>query len=459
MEIKRTAMHRIKELRLHEVGPFRDVTIPFPAKPKDSKKAELHLFTGQNGTGKTTLLYAVANLLDWQAGQGQWLQPRFATEEAFVRVDIDDFHFFYLRHQGEARVPGFLPIEHPNAYHQVFDHPWGCVVCKKHDLAFYAELTKDYQTRASFRPNASPGKTEFSWALFGYSGSRILEYQPLQAIQEINTSPFQNALFAPQRTQDQLVQWIANLESKSALYRQKGEIATADGIVTTLRAIEKAVSDIIGKAVRFSLDIDPLKVFFEVDGVSLTFDLLPEGLKSIISWMADLLMRLDRIPWHGDIPVLERPFFLFLDEVDVHLHPAWQRKVLSVAQGLFPNACIFATTHSPFVVGSIDEGTIYRLDLDDAGNASLYSTHSAEPGKSIELILDEVFGVREQFDDATESKLEELRELRERVLESKGKDALDEWNALSDKLDLLGLEVASIAARERRQVERLLGNS
>jgi hypothetical protein len=43
-------------------------------------------------------------------------------------------------------------------------------------------------------------------------------------------------------------------------------------------------------------------------------------------------MRLDRIPWHNNTPVLQRQFLLLLDEIDIHLHPAWQRKVLPLVQ-------------------------------------------------------------------------------------------------------------------------------
>ena len=49
----------------------------------------------------------------------------------------------------------------------------------------------------------------------------------------------------------------------------------------------------------------------------------------IISWMADLLIRMDRVKWVDDIPVFERNFILFLDEIEVHLHPACCAKTFS----------------------------------------------------------------------------------------------------------------------------------
>jgi hypothetical protein len=48
----------------------------------------------------------------------------------------------------------------------------------------------------------------------------------------------------------------------------------------------------------------------QVDGTVLDFGMLPDGLKSIVSWVSDLLMRLDETPWVNDTPVLERSFLL-----------------------------------------------------------------------------------------------------------------------------------------------------
>ena len=104
----------------------------------------------------------------------------------------------------------------------------------------------------------------------------------------------------------------------------------------------------------FVFQYEPLNVGLKINDEELEFDVLPDGVKSIISWIADLLMRLDRLKWKDNINILDRNFILLLDEIEVHLHPAWQRKILPVVQKLFKNAQIFIATHSPFVVGSID---------------------------------------------------------------------------------------------------------
>ncbi len=73
-----------------------------------------------------------------------------------------------------------------------------------------------------------------------------------------------------------------------------------------------------------------MEVKIKINNDELEFDLLPDGLKSIISWIADFLILLDRVPWKDDMDILDRNLILFLDEIEVHLHPAWQRKILPV---------------------------------------------------------------------------------------------------------------------------------
>ena len=68
--------------------------------------------------------------------------------------------------------------------------------------------------------------------------------------------------------------------------------------------------------------------------------------------------------WEDDLPIFEREFDFLLDEIEVHLHPEWQRKVLPVVQKLFKNSQIFVSTHSPFVVNSVDDAWVYKLKLE-----------------------------------------------------------------------------------------------
>ena len=61
------------------------------------------------------------------------------------------------------------------------------------------------------------------------------------------------------------------------------------------------------------------------------------------------------------------PAILFIDEIENHLHPAWQRRFIPVFLEHFPNLQIFATTHSPFPIAGLKAGQVHKLHQDDDG--------------------------------------------------------------------------------------------
>lgn len=191
-----------------------------------------------------------------------------------------------------------------------------------------------------------------------------------------------------------------------------------------------------------------------LDNDIVEFDLLPEGLKSIVSWVADLLMRLDLLGWSNDLPIHQREFLLLLDEVDVHLHPAWQRKLLPVIQRLFPKAQIIASTHSPFVVASLKDGAVIELKLDEKGRSRAEPPVSAPLEMSYSQTLRRLFGIESDFDIETEKLFKELQATATRVLkdESGAREELDQRAA---ELKSRGEEIAQLVQFELNQLNRL----
>jgi predicted ATP-binding protein involved in virulence len=138
-------------------------------------------------------------------------------------------------------------------------------------------------------------------------------------------------------------------------------------------------------------------------------EVLPDGLKSIISWLADLCMRLEDLDWLDDTPVFDRNIILFLDEIENHLHIKWQRKVLPVVQKLLPNAQIFVTTHSPFIINSVDDAFVYKLSINPATNFSVVAPAKAtNSGNSYITELLQILEVEEEYGLETQQKLDDF---------------------------------------------------
>ena len=223
----------------------------------------------------------------------------------------------------------------------------------------------------------------------------------------------------------------------------------------SILTIENAISEIIGNGIEFFLEENPLGIFIRMDGFQLNFDQLPDGLKSMVSWMGDLLMRMDRLKWVNDTPVLERNFILLLDEIEVHLHPAWQRKILPVVQKLFKNAQIFISTHSPFVVGSVDGAWVHRFVKKDGYSVLAGEPILSEDAKSYDYILEEIFGIKERFGVEVERKLTEFQQLKKEILKGNEKLDIAYFRKLAEELAVQSVELESIIGMEIRQLKRL----
>jgi ABC-type multidrug transport system ATPase subunit len=417
---------KIKSISINNVGVFENFNLDF--KPKiNSKKAEIHIITGENGSGKTTLLMLLAGMLNpLQSNPTLISRFRFKDNRSNYRISFfNNEQIKYHNNNGDL-MNDSMPFFLQKYYHHI-----------------------------NYAPNNEP----VDFVTFAYSGYRQLEGSLISGINEIQNSPLENILsFKYSINPTLLLQWIANMKAYEALAFMKNDSEKSLKYKTTLNIIEKAISEIIGKKVSFDLGENPFSVSLIIDGQSLTFDNLPDGLKSIISWIADLLMRMDRIKWKDDLDVFERSFILFLDEIEVHLHPAWQRKVLPTVQKLFKNAQIFISTHSPFVVGSVDDAWIYKLKFD--GNKSDISGEIllSQDGNSVLTILDEVFGIKSLYGVEIEKNFKDFYKLRTELIKNGDNEkTIAEFFNLAQSLSQQSEEISNIISMEVRQLKNHFG--
>ncbi|EFA6816187.1 ATP-binding protein [Escherichia coli] len=107
------------------------------------------------------------------------------------------------------------------------------------------------------------------------------------------------------------------------------------------------------------------------------FNQLSSGYQSILSIYADLLMKVELKGITAD----ELSGIVFIDEIDAHLHVSLQRKIFSFFVNAFPNIQFIVTTHSPFVVQSVNDAIIYDLSTNEQlEDLSMYSYEAIVKG-------------------------------------------------------------------------------
>lgn len=100
-------------------------------------------------------------------------------------------------------------------------------------------------------------------------------------------------------------------------------------------------------------------------GISLDVRQLSDGERSMLALVLDLAQRLSQANPGLDDPVRDGSALVLIDELDMHMHPLWQRQVMSLLTGTFPNCQLVATTHSPQIIGETQPERIILLQAEE----------------------------------------------------------------------------------------------
>ena len=162
---------------------------------------------------------------------------------------------------------------------------------------------------------------------------------------------------------------------------------------------------------------------------NLPLRILSDGIKSTLSMIADIAYRMAILnPQLLDDILEETSGVVLIDEIDMHLHPSWQKKIISVLKKIFPKVQFVFTTYSPSVLSNVSNKNVLILD-----NFEIYSLENMTYGKDIEAILREVMRVQvrpkevidklELFNDLLdENNLLEAKKILKELEEILGKD-------------------------------------
>jgi predicted ATP-binding protein involved in virulence len=170
-------------------------------------------------------------------------------------------------------------------------------------------------------------------------------------------------------------------------------------------------------------------ILFDTDYGKLRLHELGYGYQSSISWLGDLMKRqFDRYP-DSENPLAE-PAIVLVDEIDMHLHPEWQRKIIQFLSHHFPKTQFIVTSHSPLVVQSAENVNVVLLTKE--GDKTIISQPDIKTfkGWTVVEILEELMGLEgktrseyylqliQQFDEALDQEnAEQAVQLYEKLSE------------------------------------------
>lgn len=201
--------------------------------------------------------------------------------------------------------------------------------------------------------------------------------------------------------------WLRERKLAATLSPGSPDEAFFDAVIATLVEVLPGV-----KKIHVSADS------IEVEGPSVgrvPLGALSDGYLTTTGWVLDLIAR-----WSEDAKrrgtALDKSFrermtgVAIIDEIDLHLHPLWQREVITGVRGLFPNMSFVVTTHNPMSLLGARPGEIYVLRRDERSGRVAVEQRDLPPGAGAERILTgEWFGLASTLDDDTLKLLDKHR--------------------------------------------------
>jgi hypothetical protein len=192
-------------------------------------------------------------------------------------------------------------------------------------------------------------------------------------------------------------QWLVNV------------LVQAEGGDRRALAMRKLINDIISDIVPGKIDaLAPLsKDDFIIRVITpegaVPFDDLSQGMASIFNWVGILIQRLFAICAQAEFPQNE-PAIVIIDEIDAHLHPEWQRRLVALTRKHFPQLQILATSHSPLLAGALrrHEMTVLERNMDTERVEQLERVGETYGLPSQDILTSPVFGMSTDRNPAVE---------------------------------------------------------
>ncbi len=425
----------LNSLNLQNFRKFSDLKIEF--------KSKLTVLVGANGSGKSTVLeaatIAVGTIIAAMDGLTNYgIKKTDAHYKCFdlgSNVDVQDQ--FPVVITAEGRVDG-KKISWTRSLNSANS---------RGGLAAAKELTaiaKEYQERMR------SGDIELRLPIVSYYGTGRLWAQHREKKDDTfkkntRTNGYLDSLDGAANNK-LMMKWFQKMTIQQL---QRGQ--EIPEFIAVKMAVEQVFASITGFSnvmVQFNLDTGELDILYfdeNKNHVRMPMSALSDGYRCMISLIADIAYRMATLnPQLLDKVLTETEGIILIDEIDLHLHPAWQKRILKDLTDVFPKVQFIVTTHAPEVINSVGRESIVIL-RDNEGVSAANETY----GKDANTILREVMEV-----SARPEEIEKLFECFYSLLDKKEwKQAENILEKLEEKIGDNDVDITS--CRVRLELEQM----
>lgn len=357
---------RINKLDLHNFRGIKEQVIELDGKTS--------VFFGINGTGKSTVLRGI-NIL-FSSVISKITQGRY---KRVINIESEDIRF------GEAKVDikfelGLNSINDNLIYYRGMERRTKRRYHGKNALAKIANTFEELYLK-----DDSSNMPIF----VNYGVHRVVLDIPLR----INKNHSFDKLSAFEKAVENRIdfrsffEWFRNQED---LENEIKANLNKDYIDVSLQSVRTSIYRMMNGFSELRVKRSPLRMTIIKDAITLEMEQLSDGEKCTMALIGDLARRLALANSKLLNPLLGEGIVL-IDEIELHMHPTWQRKIIPTLRDIFPNIQFIITTHSPQVLGELDE-SVNVFSINQLNNTFVTEKITSLIAWDSNLILEELMG-------------------------------------------------------------------
>jgi predicted ATP-binding protein involved in virulence len=340
-------MH-IKELRLEGFKTFNDRTFHF--------SEQFTVVVGNNASGKTSVLDGLA------VAAGSFLLEFYPGASRGIYVS----EIRSILESGKRITAPLAVVSAKGDFSKIAEEE---EISWKRVLKPKADKSKSKTRRAEAKSISSLGYELFAdkqlggdpiFPIIAYHGTGRLFAEHKEKRGVVSYTKKEDGVFhgyedclSPKSSGKAFLSWFKTLEDECAKFQR-----TEDCLA--LELCKKKILEFVPEweDVHFSNSYDDLiGIYTRQDGqrAELALSQLSDGYKNSIGLIGDIIRRAIHLNAHLGIDAVDKtPGIVLIDEIDLHLHPKWQKRIVKQVTSLFPEMQFVVTTHSPFIIQSLE---------------------------------------------------------------------------------------------------------
>lgn len=321
----------ITNLGIEKVRHLKGISIPL-----SEERMKPLILTGKNGSGKTSVVEALAVHLN-----------NAFTDKCFV-----------IRDELLSRKRG----EKENAIQE--EAVEAEILRLEKEICEYEEKLRQSRQGLKVQFNTEAGniyalKEKYHYILAYYRANRIFSAKQPNHVEKVQ---FKDDYGMGEFPREEFVKYLLDLKMTEALARNNGRDEKADEIRKWFKSLQQLLREIFDDAsVELVFDEDTFEFHIHQQGKEpFDFNTLSSGYQAVLDIVLDIIMRMQKQTQRSfDFKI---PGIVLIDEIETHLHLELQRHIMPLLIGIFPNIQFIVTSHSPFILSSLDNAVIYDLE-------------------------------------------------------------------------------------------------